>query len=417
MSSLLAAIRLGLLLVLATVPLNPSLGQNLAPYSLRNGDVLEMAVVGVPALTRRATIGDDGKLHVPVLGQVDANGRSLSELQQQLETLLVEKNVVKRPSVSLSIVEHRPVYITGDVSKPGEYRYRPGMTIRNAVALAGGYDLLRLETRGAPSELLEARGQAAAAAIELVRFTARAARIRAQIANQKKLTPNADVGSDLDPALLASIWANEGRQLEADLKGEAMSQAHLERMIKLGQEQVATLEQAERQSEASLQQQEADAARSRELLQRSVGTVSRAEETQRALTQVRVQLADARARSTEARKELNEHARNLEAFDEQRTSKLISALQEAEIEAGKARARSESERSRVELAELGRTKRSEVGVTATVYRQAEGSTEKQDAALDTVLRPGDGVEITAVKTGALADTPSDKEPSRSASGQ
>jgi polysaccharide export outer membrane protein len=410
-------LRLWLLLVLTAVPLSASVGQAPPQYTLHSGDVLEMAVAGVPTLGRRVTVSDDGRIQVPLLGSVDARGKSLPELQQGLEALLVQKNVVQRPSVILSIAEHRPIYISGDVSKPGEYRYRPGTTIRNAVALAGGYDLLGLESRGAPSELLEARGQAASAAIDLVRFTARSARIRAQLANQQKLVTDPNIGRDLDPALVTSIWTNESRQLESDLKGEAMSRAHLERTIKLAQEQVAALEVTERQLEEALQQQEADAARTRDLLQRSVGTISRAEETQRALTQVRFQLSDTKARAAEAKKELNEHVRNLAAFDEQRASRLVSALQEAEIDAGKARSRLESERSRIELAELGRARQSEIGVRATIYRQAGGGVEKQDAALDTLLQPGDTVEITAVKTGALDDAHDARKLSASGSEQ
>src|SRR5262249_31420082 len=159
--------------------------------TLENGDILEITVAGAPALQGRVTISDEGKLSLPFLGYVDAKGHSLSELQQELGVLLVERNKVGRPSISVKLVEHRPIYVGGDVSKPGEYRYSPEMTIRTAVTLAGGCDLLKLETRPPPSEIPEARGQAAAAAIELVRNTARAARIRAQLANQKKLVADA----------------------------------------------------------------------------------------------------------------------------------------------------------------------------------------------------------------------------------
>ena len=39
--------------------------------------------------------------------------------------------------------EQRPVYLNGDVSRPGEQRYRLGLTVRQTIALAGGYDIMR----------------------------------------------------------------------------------------------------------------------------------------------------------------------------------------------------------------------------------------------------------------------------------
>src|SRR5690606_12292431 len=42
--------------------------------------------------------------------------------------------------VLVSVAEYRPVYVSGDVASPGEQRYRPGLTVRQAISLAGGYD-------------------------------------------------------------------------------------------------------------------------------------------------------------------------------------------------------------------------------------------------------------------------------------
>ena len=81
----------------------------------------------------------------PILGEVEAADLPLTELSRRLQDLLVTRNVVQHADVVVSVAEYRPIYLGGDVLKPGEYRYRPEMTVRQAVALAGGYDRSQTE--------------------------------------------------------------------------------------------------------------------------------------------------------------------------------------------------------------------------------------------------------------------------------
>ena len=67
--------------------------------------------------------------------------------------------VIDPEEITVDIAEYRPVYVSGDVSKPGELGYRVGMTVRQVVALAGGYDLLRFRADRDPTmELADLRG-------------------------------------------------------------------------------------------------------------------------------------------------------------------------------------------------------------------------------------------------------------------
>src|SRR5260370_910899 len=58
-----------------------------------------------------------------------------------------------------TIVEYRPIYINGDVARPGEQVYRPLMTVRQAVALSGGYDVMRLRMSNPILETADLRGE------------------------------------------------------------------------------------------------------------------------------------------------------------------------------------------------------------------------------------------------------------------
>ncbi|MBU6299175.1 MAG: polysaccharide export protein [Alphaproteobacteria bacterium] len=79
-----------------------------------------------------------GNMQLPLIGQVKAAGLTVSEFQKLVTSKLSDGFYVN-PSVSVEVENYRPFYIIGEVNKPGEYPYVNGMSILNAIALAGGY--------------------------------------------------------------------------------------------------------------------------------------------------------------------------------------------------------------------------------------------------------------------------------------
>ncbi|MEW6092284.1 MAG: polysaccharide biosynthesis/export family protein, partial [Pseudomonadota bacterium] len=74
----------------------------------------------------------------PLIGQVDAEGRTLSEFEAAVIAKLME-GYLNNPRVSVEVMNYRPFYIYGEVGSPGQYPYTNGMTALNAIAVAGGY--------------------------------------------------------------------------------------------------------------------------------------------------------------------------------------------------------------------------------------------------------------------------------------
>ena len=98
-----------------------------------------MITFGQEQLTGQFRINDRGQLAVPLLGSVPADGLTTAELEHSIEQLLKKKDLLQNPSVSVDVITYRPVFILGEVAKPGQYPYQPGMTVLTAVALAGGF--------------------------------------------------------------------------------------------------------------------------------------------------------------------------------------------------------------------------------------------------------------------------------------
>lgn len=107
-------------------------------YSLGSGDVIRITVFGQDDLTVETRLSNIGVIRYPFLGDIRLVGRSLSEVEAFIDNGLRGDYLVD-PSVSVTVLEYRPFFINGEVSKPGGYPYQPGLTVEKAAALAGGY--------------------------------------------------------------------------------------------------------------------------------------------------------------------------------------------------------------------------------------------------------------------------------------
>jgi polysaccharide export outer membrane protein len=119
------------------------------PYRLGPGDAVRIIVFGQKELTNIFEVDDDGALDLPLLGPVRAAGRTISGLARHIATML--------QSLAAEIHRYRPFYILGEVNKPGQYRFRPGMTVLTAVSLAGGFTYRAVESEVAIIRVTDGR--------------------------------------------------------------------------------------------------------------------------------------------------------------------------------------------------------------------------------------------------------------------
>lgn len=109
-----------------------------AQYQLGSGDVIRISVHGEPDLSfEEIRLTDAGSFTFPFIGEVDANGKTSSQVRNMLTEALKDGFLVD-PRVSVSVVSYREFYIAGEVKRPGGYPYQPGLTLDRAIALAGG---------------------------------------------------------------------------------------------------------------------------------------------------------------------------------------------------------------------------------------------------------------------------------------
>ena len=108
-------------------------------YRLGPGDSVLLRIYDQPQLSGEFAVDDSGNVDLPLLGLVPAAGSTTDELSAAIARILRQKNLILAPSVAVEITKFRPFYILGEVNTPGQYPYRPGMTVLTAVSIAGGF--------------------------------------------------------------------------------------------------------------------------------------------------------------------------------------------------------------------------------------------------------------------------------------
>lgn len=107
-------------------------------YVLGTGDRIKLTVYGEADLSGEYEVGSTGIVALPLIGDVRVAGQPIRFFEQAVRKKLAE-GYLRDPRVSAQVINYRPFFILGEVSKPGSYPYVNGMTVINAVALAGGY--------------------------------------------------------------------------------------------------------------------------------------------------------------------------------------------------------------------------------------------------------------------------------------
>lgn len=107
-------------------------------YRLALGDKVKITVFNEPDVSGEFQINSAGKIALPLAGDVVAANKTVDELEGAVARKL-NGRFVKNPRVAVEVVTYRPFNVVGEVKNAGQYPYRPGLTIHDAVAMAGGY--------------------------------------------------------------------------------------------------------------------------------------------------------------------------------------------------------------------------------------------------------------------------------------
>jgi polysaccharide biosynthesis/export protein VpsN len=107
-------------------------------YQLGSGDLISIQVFGEEDLSMEVKLSNQPTISYPFLGNIAVLDNTISEVETTIINGL-KGDYLLEPRVNVSVKEYRPFFITGEVEEPGAYPFQPGLTLRKAISLAGGF--------------------------------------------------------------------------------------------------------------------------------------------------------------------------------------------------------------------------------------------------------------------------------------
>ena len=107
-------------------------------YRLGIGDKLKITVFGEENLSGQFEVNALGQIALPLIGEIPAANRPISSFRDAVTRKLAD-GYLQNPRVTIDVLNYRPIYVHGEVKSGGEFPFKSGLRLRDAIALAGGY--------------------------------------------------------------------------------------------------------------------------------------------------------------------------------------------------------------------------------------------------------------------------------------
>lgn len=380
-----------------------------AEYRIDAGDTLEIAVAGMPDWRQRVEVQLDGSISYPLLGTLVVAGLSPSEARSKIQAILPTKVfrqstpdgrervvVLDADQVTANVVEYRPIYVNGDVSRPGVQAYRPLMTVRQAVALSGGYEIMRFRMNNPFLESSDFRSDYESLWTDFAKEQARIWRIRVELGEGDNLDQKVLQDVPLPASAISQITRLEAEQLKSRQEDYVREKEFFRRAIKQAEEHIWTLSEAMKHEEAGVQADMQDLQRVTELFGKGAVAITRITDARRAVLWSSTLKLQTTANWMSQKKQREEFSRQLERFQDQRRMDLLRELQDAGVRLGQIRAKLQTVGEKLQYTSLVKSQlvRGSGGKPQiAIIRKGENGRERLVAEEDFELEPGDVVEV------------------------
>jgi exopolysaccharide production protein ExoF len=351
------------------------------------------------ALNSEYTVNAAGAISLPLVGEVPADGRTTDEIAAAVSDGLVKRaGLVSRPDTAIEVVQFRPVYIIGAVERPGEYAYRPGLTVLQIVGIAGGLHrvteagLLRLER-----DRIVAAGNLESARLELRRTIARRARLEAELQEASEIQTPPELRDEPDAARLLAEETSVMRARRDALRSQLAALAELKDLYA---REVQSLD-----SKMTIQEKQIALARRElknvgSLVERGLSVTSREFALERTVAELEGKMLDFQAASLRAKQEIGKAERDANDLQQERKAKLFTELQESRANLDQVAAKLKTSSALIDEATITAprlalerwSKAAEAPVFSIVRRVSRKAVESR-AEEGTIVEPGDVIRV------------------------
>ena len=371
--------------------LQPSAG--MAKYLLGPGDKLQVTISG--SLMRPAGIDPDGDIQLPQVGNVNLGGLSLAAAAQRLNEIYRNNGILESPDVHLQIVEYRPFYIDGDVRKPGSYPYQPGMTVRDAMALAGGPEAVRFRSNESPFvKAVELHREYEILVVEQLRLKLRRMSVDAALNNRPEANFATVKDAIVAPAVLKELVDAEQQQFKQRLSNYRARLGSLQESLKAAQENQNSLNALLDLQKNSARQEEEQTRLTRANVARGASPQMRIAEVERHLESAQSRYVTTQAQIWGASGSVSDLQRQLADAEGSYRSELLREAEDTSVAIAKVASQIKAVTEELSVtAGQGSLLPASDATEVTIFRKENSAVQRRPATLDADIIGGDMIEI------------------------
>jgi exopolysaccharide production protein ExoF len=361
-------------------------------FALAPGDTVKLDILDDDKEPMDLPIAVDGSIQVPFLGAVQIGGLSVPKALDELKRRYVEQQIFVVPKLAFSVAAYRPVFVIGDVQKPGSYAFQPQLTVEKAIGLAGG----QITTNPAEDPMLarsRLRGELETTEANIVREALAYARLTAQLAGRTDIQAGdvpATARDYLDGPLAESVREVELQIAKAETDGFEAQKKVLSEQIAEAENGFILLSQLLENVNGSIELGRADLQRAEDLRKQGLNRQTDVSNLQRALSQAEARQLEVLTNISQARKDMGLLKSR---FVELSQARQVNALVELQTH-------------NVNLATFLATRRTaEEQLVLIASLSAEEMAKNKEVVFDFTIRRGTGaavIEMPATATSILA---------------
>lgn len=375
------------------------------------GDTIRLTIQGLPGAEVDSTVGTDGMLPLVWPGPVQAEGRQLDEILAEVRSMaegrvykrytaegLLKLFQLSRDDLALEVVGYRPVIVSGDVARPAEVTFRPGITARGAIAIAGGVrsSLLAGLSVADPAQLVRWQNEYSQATLDHATALVRQWRVTAELDDVAEPVPLDPGMVGINREVLETLSAEQMRLIATRRESQTRDREYLQRVIEQAQDRVRILTAQRANISEQLTADEEEEARVRDLVDRSLVPATRLNEVRRNTVLSAARLLELDSQRAAAELEVTRRQREIEAYDEVLRTTLLDLREQLNVAVLSARLRMDQLSQNLSGSQEGDSIASlltNTDATIRVFRNVDGRIGPIIIDMDTELEPGDTVEV------------------------
>lgn len=342
------------------------------------------------------TVSEEGTISVPLLGPISVDQLDEVSLASSIAKRLKEKiGLVDEPAATVEVLKYPPIYVVGDVEKPGEYDFHGGITVLQALAMGGG-QRRAASTLQSSADVTKMVGDLKEIDNSIVRSTVKIARLKAELAGEKSFQApkeNSDATAYPD-----AIYTQEQTIFSARANELARQSKSLGALRDLLSEEIKVLEEKTKSTDlniASIQQQlESTIA----LIEKGAIVATRQADVERVMRGYQNDRLDLTVAIMRARQSISQTTRDLEGLYDKRQTQIASDLQAEQATISQLRLKKEttqkvltealSSGSAIQASEPPR-------LQFTIVRPSKSEKSAEiDASETSTMAPGDVLKVT-----------------------